>query len=186
MPKLLWVSPFNLHDTSSGAAVQARLMLQKLVQRGVSVRVLGSFCFDSMAGAKSHFPKLEEEMKESSKKSALNFNQNGIDYTYLPCASINMGEMTHDESWKLFSRFCSMLSTFRPDVCMGYGMGCLGAAIHAECRRRGIPHAYPIFNGNHPYYNFYDSDLLFTDSDANAHLYGMRDRLNLALRFLID
>ena len=84
-------------------------MLQKLAQRGVSVRVLGSFCFDSMAGAKSHFPKLEEEMKESSKKSALNFNQNGIDYTYLPCASINMGEMTHDESWKLFSRFCSML-----------------------------------------------------------------------------
>lgn len=180
MPKLLWVSPFNLHDTSSGAAVQARLMLQKLAQRGVSVRVLGSFCFDSMAGAKSHFPKLEEEMKESSKKSALNFNQNGIDYTYLPCASINMGEMTHDESWKLFSRFCSMLSTFRPDVCMGYGMGCLGTAIHAECRRRAIPHAYPIFNGNHPYYNFFDSDLLFTDSDANAHLYGMRDRLNLA------
>ena len=56
-PKLLWVSPFNLHDTSSGAAIQARLMLQKLAQRGVIVRVLGSFCFDSMAGAKAYFPK---------------------------------------------------------------------------------------------------------------------------------
>lgn len=179
-PRLLWVSPFNLHDTSSGAAVQARLMLQKLAERGVIVRVLGSFCFDSMAGAKAYFPKLEEEMKQSSKKGDLNFTQNGVEYAYLPCDNVNMGKMTHDESWRIFNRFCAFINTFKPDVCMGYGMGCLGVAIQAECRRRGIPHAYPIFNGNHPYYNFFDSDLLFTDSNSNAMLYGVRDRLNLA------
>lgn len=63
---------------------------------------------------------------------------------------------------------------------MGYGMALFGTAVHAECRRRGIPHAYPICNGNHPYYNFWDSDLLFTDSAANAQLYAQRDHLNLA------
>ncbi len=63
---------------------------------------------------------------------------------------------------------------------MGYGMALFGTAVHAECKRRGIPHAYPICNGNHPYYNFWDSDLLFTDSAANAQLYAQRDHLNLA------
>ena len=180
MPKLLWISPFNLHDTSSGAAVQSRLMLEKLAQRGVQVKVLGSFVFDAPAGANAYFPKLADEMKDAANKQALSFEQNGVSYTYMPCANTAMSAMSHNESWKLFNRFCSTLSTYRPDVCMGYGMGCFGVAVHAECRRRGIAHAYPICNANHPYYNFFDCDLLFTDSDSNANLYAQRDRLNVA------
>lgn len=180
MPKLLWISPFNLHDTSSGAAVQSRLMLEKLAQRGVQVKVLGSFVFDAPAGARAYFPKLADEMKDAANKQALSFEQNGVNYTYMPCANTAMSAMSHNESWKLFNRFCAALNTFRPDVCMGYGMGCFGVAVHAECRRRGIPHAYPICNANHPYYNFFDCDLLFTDSDSSANLYAQRDRLNVA------
>ena len=181
MPKLLWISQFNLHDSSSGAAVQARIMLEQLAKRGVKVLAIGGFIFDSIAGAKSTFPKLEAEVQQdAAKKPPIALEQNGINYLYIPTSTTSLSLLPHDEEWRIYTAFCRQLNIFRPDVCMGYGMALFGTAVHAECKRRGIPHAYPICNGNHPYYNFWDSDLLFTDSAANAQLYAQRDHLNLA------
>ena len=41
MPRLLWFSPCPLHDTSSGAALQSRIILHKLQQRSVQITALG-------------------------------------------------------------------------------------------------------------------------------------------------
>lgn len=182
MPKLMWVSPFNLHDTSSGAAMHCQKMLSQLVKRGVEVLVIGGFVFDSEAGALSTFPKLKEEIqKDHAKQNIKQINDgSGVKYFYVPTHTTRIGELTHDEEWRIFSAFLKNLAAFAPDVVMGYGVGCFGMAVHAECKRRGIPHAYPICNGNHPFYNFWDCDLLFTDSQANKALYAKRDRLNLA------
>ena len=180
MPKLLWISQFNLHDSSSGAAVQARIMLEQLAKRGVKVLAIGGFIFDSIAGAKSTFPKLEAEVQQdAAKKPPISLEQNGINYLYIPTSTTSLSLLPHDEEWRIYTAFCRQLNIFRPDVCMGYGMALFGTAVHAECKRRGIPHAYPIYNGNHPYYNFWDSDLLFTDSIAQTQLYAQRDHLNL-------
>ena len=180
MPKLLWISQFNLHDSSSGAAVQARIMLEQLAKRGVEILAIGGFIFDSIAGAKSTFPKLEAEVQQdAAKKPPIAFGQNGINYLYIPTSTTSLSLLPHDEEWRIYTAFCRQLNIFRPDVCMGYGMALFGTAVHAECKRRGIPHAYPIYNGNHPYYNFWDSDLLFTDSIAQTQLYAQRDHLNL-------
>lgn len=180
MPKLLWISQFNLHDSSSGAAVQARIMLEQLAKRGVEILAIGGFIFDSIAGAKSTFPKLEAEVQQdAAKKPPIAFGQNGINYLYIPTSTTSLSALPHDEEWRIYTAFCRQLNIFRPDVCMGYGMALFGTAVHAECKRRGIPHAYPIYNGNHPYYNFWDSDLLFTDSIAQTQLYAQRDHLNL-------
>ena len=181
MPKLLWISQFNLHDSSSGAAKHCKAMLEQLAKRGVNILAIGGFVFDSIAGAKSTFPKLEAEVQQdAAKKPPIALEQNGINYLYIPTSTTSLSLLPHDEEWRIYTAFCRQLNIFRPDVCMGYGMALFGTAVHAECRRRGIPHAYPICNGNHPYYNFWDSDLLFTDSAANAQLYAQRDHLNLA------
>lgn len=181
MPKLLWISQFNLHDSSSGAAKHCKAMLEQLAKRGVKILAIGGFVFDSIAGAKSTFPKLEDEVqKDADKKPPISLEQNGINYLYIPTSTTSLSSLPHDEEWRIYTAFCRQLNIFRPDVCMGYGMALFGTAVHAECKRRGIPHAYPICNGNHPYYNFWDSDLLFTDSAANAQLYAQRDHLNLA------
>ena len=181
MPKLLWISQFNLHDSSSGAAKHCKALLEQLAKRGVNILAIGGFVFDSIAGAKSTFPKLEAEVQQdAAKKPPIAFGQNGINYLYIPTSTTSLSLLPHDEEWRIYTAFCRQLNIFRPDVCMGYGMALFGTAVHAECRRRGIPHAYPICNGNHPYYNFWDSDLLFTDSAANAQLYAQRDHLNLA------
>ena len=181
MPKLLWISQFNLHDSSSGAAKHCKALLEQLAKRGVNILAIGGFVFDSIAGAKSTFPKLEAEVQQdAAKKPPIAFGQNGINYLYIPTSTTSLSLLPHDEEWRIYTAFCRQLNIFRPDVCMGYGMALFGTAVHAECKRRGIPHAYPICNGNHPYYNFWDSDLLFTDSTANAQLYAQRDHLNLA------
>ena len=181
MPKLLWISQFNLHDSSSGAAKHCKALLEQLAKRGVEILAIGGFVFDSIAGAKSTFPKLEAEVQQdAAKKPPIALEQNGINYLYIPTSTTSLSLLPHDEEWRIYTAFCRQLNIFRPDVCMGYGMALFGTAVHAECKRRGIPHAYPICNGNHPYYNFWDSDLLFTDSAANAQLYAQRDHLNLA------
>ncbi|MDY4450915.1 MAG: hypothetical protein SPE37_02165, partial [Campylobacter sp.] len=181
MPKLLWISQFNLHDSSSGAAKHCKALLEQLAKRGVNILAIGGFVFDSIAGAKSTFPKLEAEVQQdAAKKPPIALEQNGINYLYIPTSTTSLSALPHDEEWRIYTAFCRQLNIFRPDVCMGYGMALFGTAVHAECKRRGIPHAYPICNGNHPYYNFWDSDLLFTDSAANAQLYAQRDHLNLA------
>ena len=181
MPKLLWISQFNLHDSSSGAAKHCKALLEQLAKRGVNILAIGGFVFDSIAGAKSTFPKLEAEVQQdAAKKPPIALEQNGINYLYIPTSTTSLSLLPHDEEWRIYTAFCRQLNIFRPDVCMRYGMALFGTAVHAECKRRGIPHAYPICNGNHPYYNFWDSDLLFTDRAANAQLYAQRDHLNLA------
>ena len=180
MPKLLWISQFNLHDSSSGAAKHCKALLEQLAKRGVNILAIGGFVFDSIAGAKSTFPKLEAEVQQdAAKKPPISLEQNGINYLYIPTSTTSLSLLPHDEEWRIYTAFCRQLNIFRPDVCMGYGMALFGTAVHAECKRRGIPHAYPIYNGNHPYYNFWDSDLLFTDSIAQTQLYAQRDHLNL-------
>ena len=37
MPKILWMSPYSLHDTSSGASVDAKQMLESLAKHGYEV-----------------------------------------------------------------------------------------------------------------------------------------------------
>lgn len=176
--KLLWVSPFSLHDTSSGAAVQCRIMLEQLSKSGIAVKVLGSFIFDSPRGATSYFPNLQEQIA-NNKPLYLKDEDNGVEYYYTICKNTAMEQFTHNESWELFLYFSMLCNSFRPDIAMGYGTGTSGVAIHAEAKRRGIPFVYPICNANHPYYNFSDCDLLITESQATSNLYAMRDRLNV-------
>lgn len=177
--KLLWVSPFSLHDTSSGAAVQCKAMLEQLAKKGIKIKVLGSFIFDSSRGT-TYFPKLEEELKNrGTQPVVIKDEENGIEYHYTICQSRAMEDFTYAESWGFFQYFSMLCNSFRPDIAMGYGTGTSGIAIHAESKRRGIPFVYPLCNGNHPYYTFEDCDLLITESQATADLYAMRDRINV-------
>ncbi len=176
--KLLWVSVFSLHDTSSGAAIQARTMLECLAAEGVEVTVLNSFVFDSPSGADAVFPNLEENIKKF-KGQQTTFTDQGITYHYTFCFNRYLNNFTHDESWRFFIAFSTLCNSFRPDIIMGYGVGTTGVAIQAESRRRGIPFVYSLHNGNHPFYDFNDCDLLLTESQATADLYAKRDRLNV-------
>lgn len=175
MPKLLWVSPCALHDTSSGAALQCRIMLQKLRARGVQVMALGAMIFDNPGG--------QALLAEARKKFAegrefVRVEEKGVTYFYLNAADTSEPNHTSAEQRKFLLFYQKLLYEYRPDVLMGYGGDTpLSLCIRADARRRGIPCVYPVLNGNHKNFSFPDCDLVITDSRATAahylQLYGI-------------
>lgn len=174
--KVLWASPFNLHDTSSGAAIEVRCLLEQLVTRGVSVAALAAFIFDAPSGA-SQFPNLKAELEASPNQLFFNVEQSGIRYEYMRTKSTHVSDITDGEQRQFFSRYCHTLCEFRPDLVIMYGGGLLEMGLRAEARRRGIPVVYSLCNGNHSGYSFPDVDLIITASKATSALYAKRDSM---------
>lgn len=176
MAKLLWISPYSMHDTSSGAALQCRIMLQQLAKRGVEVKALGSFIFDNPSG-KSMFTDLEEKLKGEEK--VFNLHDEGIEYIYVRCEDTAIHKWNYDEQMLWYSKFQEIIRVFKPDVVMGFGGDCASMAARAELQRRGIPVVYVVCNGNHKSYSFYDCDMVLTDSKATAAFYGNNFGINV-------
>ncbi len=179
MRKILWASPFALHDTSSGAAMHCRTMLEKLMEISggqLQIYVLGSFIFDNPRGA-SMFTDLQEKLK--TKEQFFNVKDHGIDYCYVRSKTSYEDRYTSGEQRIFFSRFLTVLHEFKPDLMLGYGGDCLSMAMRTEAHRRGIPIVYNLQNGNHKGYTFPDCEMVLTDSKASAAFYGNNFGINV-------
>lgn len=176
MPRLLWFSPCALHDTSSGAALQCRIMLHKLQQRGVHVTALGGLIFDHPAGKALLEKPLEQVGPE---KTSFTVRDSGIDFIYARTERSESRQIRGEEQDRLFMQFLKLLDTFRPDVIMGYGGDMLSMTVRAEARRRGIPVVYTLWNGNHKAFAFPDCDLVITDSQATSASYRQQFGINV-------
>ncbi len=175
-PRILWISPHALHDSSSGAAFHVRTMLEKFRERGVEVRAVSGLIFDTPTGT-AYFPNLEEELQKPD--MVLTFTENDIPYYYLKTRSRSVSDLMEREMRSLFSLYGQLLHDFRPDVCVMFGGGMLEICIRAEAQRRGIPFVYTLCNANHNNYGFAFCDLVMCDSQATANLYGQRNRINV-------
>lgn len=179
MKKILWVSPYSLHDTSSGAAVQCRLMLQKLAEYAkgeLEIMALGSFIFDNPRGA-SMFVDLKEKL--AGKEIFFNLKDGLVSYVYVKNHSTFIDDHTGGEQRQFFSKFLELLKTFKPDLVIGYGGDMLSMTMRAEAKRRGIPCVYTLWNGNHKGFTFPDCDLVMTDSHGNANFYANNFGMNV-------
>ncbi|WP_299393074.1 glycosyltransferase [uncultured Desulfovibrio sp.] len=176
MPKLLWVSPCALHDTSSGAALQCRVMLHKLQQRGVEIKALGGLIFDHPAG----FALLEKSVAQiDPKKRHFTVNDANMEFVYMRTEQTAARKICAEEQDHFFQLFLTLLATFRPDAIMGYGGDMLSMTVRAEARRRGIPVVYVLCNGNHKAFAFPDCDLVITDSQATSAYYRQQFGINV-------
>lgn len=177
MPKILWMSPYSLHDISSGASIHCKTVLECLAKRGFEVWSCSSFIFDSPAGA-SVFNNLKDKI-DSSKKSVFEIDDAGIHYIYTRSSSNFEQEQNLNDQELLFKVYCSVLDNFKPDFVMGFGTGMISLTSFAEAQRRGIVTIYPVLNGNHGNYAFPNTDLILTDSHASANLYFRRDQIRM-------
>lgn len=178
MPKILWLSPYSLHDTSSGASVQAKDMLEALVKKGFEVWSCSSFVFDNVSGTGA-FGDLEKKLQEDNHQTFI-LDDNGIHYVYTRCQSRAEMQFTLAEGQLLYETFLTVLDEFRPDIILGYCPAMTPLACNIEARRRGIKCVYLLANGNHSNFSFYHYDLVITDSQATADLYAQRDHINVA------
>ena len=177
MPKILWMSPYSLHDISSGASIHCKTVLECLAKRGFEVWSCSSFIFDSPAGA-SVFNNLKDKI-DRSKKSVFEIDDAGIHYIYTRSSSNFEQEQNLNDQELLFKVYCSVLDNFKPDFVMGFGTGMISMTSFAEAQRRGIVTIYPVLNGNHGNYAFPNTDLILTDSHASANLYFRRDQIRM-------
>ena len=178
MPKILWVSPFSLHDTTSGAAVDARYMLKALQKRGYEIWVLSAFIFDAKRGSVQAFGDLDK-MFAQDPNSLFIFDEDNIHYIYTRTAQTAEQLMSMLESQLFYSTFCQILDEYAPELVMGYGLSPAPQACFAEAKHRGISTTYVLTNGDCGNFSFPNIDLILTVSQAMAKLYADRDEINL-------
>lgn len=177
MPKLLWLSPYSLHDTSSGASVNVKDMLENLVKIGFEVWSCSSFVFDNKHGTTA-FGDLDQKLSTDPHRTFI-LDDNGIHYIYTRCQMRSEMDFTLAEGQLLYDTFLDVLDEFKPDIVLGYCPGMTSLSCFAEARRRGIKTIYTLYNGNHGHFAFSQFDLVITDSKATAKLYAERDHINV-------
>ena len=176
-PCILWAAPFCLHDSSSGACIQVRTMLQQLTKRGMRCQAVGALTFDSPNGT-ALFPHLDDELTTQD-QSWFTVEEKGIHYQYLNTKSRMAGDMTRDEESEFFRGFLNTLVEARPEAVFLFGGSPLEMAIINECKRRGIQVICAVMNGNYANYHFPNVDLLLTDAALTAKNYYANSRINI-------
>ena len=176
-PGILWAAPFCLHDSSSGAAIQMRLIFEQLVKRGIRCHAVSALTFDAQSGTIT-FPNLKEQL-EKQNSQWFNMTDGGVSYQYLRTKSYSVEEMTRGEEGKFYKTFLESLVEFKPDALFIYGGGVLEMSIVAECKRRGIATIMHIPNGNYANYHFPNVDMLFTDSGLSSSNYYNNSHINI-------
>lgn len=178
MPKLLWMSPYSLHDISSGVSIHCRCILESLQQAGFEVWAYSSFVFERPYGGTATFGNLEQLYERQPQAKIFDLNDRNVHYIYQKTKHNSDAERTCDEQMEFFEHFCEIMDLYRPDVVLGYGTGMDSATCFAEAKRRGVATVYMVLNAQHLHYSFPHIDLLLTDSQATSRLYEQRDNIN--------
>ena len=178
MSKILWISPFSLHDTSSGAAINCRYMLKGLARQGYEVWACTTFIFNQAEGAQQAFGDLEQIIHHSPNNVFI-FDEDNVHYVYPRVGQTSELNMTLAECQLFFNTFRQILEEYGPDLVMGYGVSPLAQTCFAEAKARGLPTVYVVSHGTYGNYLFPNIDLIVTDSHATAKLYAERDEINM-------
>lgn len=178
MPKILWMSPYCLHDTSSGASINAFQMLQYLQKCGMEVWSCSGFCCDTNNGSQVLFKQLKVDHKMVGNR-ILTLDDKGIHFVFCPTKSTTEMEMTIGECAVFYHVYCSILNEFKPDIVLGYGLSPLPMICREEARRRGITSLHLLYNGEQKGFHFKHFDMVLTDAYATADLYGNSDLINV-------
>lgn len=178
MPKILWMSPYCLHDTSSGASINAFQLLQQLQKQGYTVWSCSGFCCDNPGGAKHLFQLLQHDPNQP-KRNVFTLNDVGIHFVFTLTRQTAEHRMTLAECQLFFKIFCQVLDEFKPDFITGYGLSPLPMMCRYEAMRRNIKVMQMLYNGEQRSYTFPDMDAVITDSCATANTYAHSDLINV-------
>lgn len=176
MPKLLWMSPFSLHDDFSSAAINCKNILEGLANAGWDVCACSSFILEEDA-TEDEFASLKDSIG-SAANQVLELDSKQVHYVYVRSRFHQEDLLSLSEMQAFYDSFCQVLDNWEPDFVLGFGTCTVFQACMAEAKRRGIWTLYMLLNGNHQGYNFPNIDFILTNSQANAQLYFNQDRTN--------
>lgn len=169
-PRLLWANPFCLLDTSSGASMSVRQMLQQLDMKGIEIKILGATNFDHENGTKRFADNWEKIKKD--KTQIINVKDGKLIHQLVKTKSIDRRKMSVMESDIFLSSYIKTLDVYKPDLVWFYGGGVLDRHIPYEARVRGIPSAAYLVNENYKSRDWCkDVDLIVTDTQSTSDFY---------------
>ncbi len=136
LPRLLWVSPRCLLDTSSPAAIRARQLLQQLARLGWEVEILGATVFGRPEGRLSLQASWAAVVAQRG--GWVTINEAALSHRVHVTRDTQRLQMGSDESLSLFNAFVSTCERLRPDLVLCEATGeVLDMLLSAEARRLG-------------------------------------------------
>ena len=173
--KILWYSMASLHDTSNGAAICNKVLLEALVRRGFEVKVLNTMAADDPQGMKEFEQLVKTRLNPSIDSPFWQFTDNGIEYFVVQTTNRNVQAINRGEQDTMFNFYSQLLEKFQPDLVMGYGGDLYSCYLRYEAQCRGIAVAYALCNGFHHEFAFGHCDLVFAPSQALSDSYREQD-----------
>lgn len=177
MPKILWFSPYSLHDSNSGCLIHCKEMLESLTQASFEVWACSSFVFEHPETAQI-FEDLEYKLNADPHNTFI-LEHNGISYIYTRCTNRDESEFTLAEGQLFYDTFMGVLDHFKPDIVIGNSFSPLSINCFAEAKRRSIGTVFMLLNEKLTNFRFPHIDLVLTDSISTTKLYENQVHLNI-------
>ncbi len=170
-PSILFASPMNILDITSGAALSVRTFLSGLANRGYRAVALQATLFDSAQGGE-HVLKAGEQQKD---KKILRTQVLGIEHIIVRTTATYRPKMTCEEQERYLNCFRLEIKSKRPDMIILWGGMLLEMTIMREAREAGIPVVFYLVNsGYKDKSTFRYASVVVTDTEATAKLYDER------------
>jgi glycosyltransferase involved in cell wall biosynthesis len=175
-PSILFCSPMNILDITSGAALSMRTMLSSLATRGWRCVALQGQLFDSQQGG--------EHVAEAANNEAVKDKQIlrtvvfGVEHLIVRTKGHFRPDMTSGEEEIFLRRFHEEIAFRRPDAIILWGGLLLEMTLMREARLAGVPVIFYLVNAGYRYKEtFRDVSVIITDTEATANLYKERHGL---------
>lgn len=167
--KILWISVYNLLDTTSGGSKSVLEMLTQLSLIGFDIKILSATVFDSPKVLDT-LPFFKDFMNNESGKF-INIQNDNLDHITLITKSTDRREMTSDEEWKFFIQYKQTVEEFNPDFIWLFDNLLLKLNIMYEAKCKNIKTVSYIPSGTYTLDTNRNTDIILTDSNATSKLY---------------
>ncbi|WP_317382699.1 glycosyltransferase [Anaerobiospirillum succiniciproducens] len=166
---ILWYSISNLLDTSNGAAISNKFILEQLAAMNCKVIVLCTDAMDNESGSVVY----DRIVPQVELKSGFlrDFNLDSLHYYVVQTQGKKLDYIQQQDQNNLWNIFVRLLDVYEPDLMMGFAPDLFSLSLRREAQTRGIPCAYALCNASHECFRFPDCDLVFTNSYALASYY---------------
>ncbi|WP_121628369.1 glycosyltransferase family 4 protein [Poseidonibacter antarcticus] len=172
--KILWVSPTNLFDTTSGFALSVKQMLKQLHKSNYAVHILSATIFDKKEGM-SKIQQHKEFTAKNLNKFIKILDGDLIHNTFVT-KDIKREKMMSYEENIFFQEYCKILEDYQIDLVFTYGDGLLDSNITREAKNLNITTMAYLVNPNFKGKRWIrDIDLIITDSLATSKMYKQRE-----------
>lgn len=170
--KILWYSLPCLIDSSNGAAISNKYILEQLVAQGMQVKALNATIGDSPSGLAT-LNNITSQVKENP-AGFYQFSLDDIEYFVVRTKSTELTKIQADEQSTVMSVFIKLLEQFQPDIVIGFCPDLFSLSLRHEAKVRGIATAYTVCNASHDNFSFPDCDVVLTNSQAISSFYNRR------------